>query len=103
MNPVHFEPSPNHEHPAIVLDMPNFMEHLSDENVCEKAEARDDGIQTNAGIINCKTEDNFDLEEISSVSGVRLKQEGKVKEISVEFIVFFMEVSYTHYLMCLCK
>ena len=89
MNPVHFGHSPDHEHPAIVLDMPNFMEHLSDENVCEKAEARDDGVQTNAGIINYKTEDSTDLEEISSVSGVRLEGEGKVKEISVEFIVFF--------------
>ena len=43
MNSLHLEHPPKYEYPAIILDMTNFMEHLSDEYVCEKTEADNDG------------------------------------------------------------
>jgi len=87
MNFNHLEHSPN-KYPAIELDMTNFMEHLSDEYICGKMEVKDGDVQINPRIIDCKTEDCTNLEEIS-VSGVELKREEKVEYFNVEFVVFY--------------
>ena len=71
MNINHLEHSPN-KYPAIQLDMTNFVEHLSHEYICGKAEVRNDDVQTNPKIIDCKTEDCTNLEKFSSLSGVEL-------------------------------
>ena len=86
MNSTDLKRSPDPEYPAIILDMTNFMEHLSDEYICGKAEVRDDGVRTNPKIIDCKAEDCTDLGEISSISGIGLEREEKV-----EFVMFYHE------------
>jgi len=91
MNSLHLKRSPDHEYPAIELDMTNFMEHLSDEYICGKAEVRDEDVRTNPKIIDCKIEDYADLEEISSISGVKLEREEKVRKFDIEFVVFYFE------------
>ena len=90
MNSVHFEYPPHCEYPAIVLDMTNFMEHLSDEYVCGKNEVVDDGAQPNPdpNAIDGKTEDSIYLEEISSVSEDGLEREEKVRQFDMECVVF---------------
>ena len=77
MNSDHFKHSPEYDYPAIELDMTSFVEHLSDEYICEEAEIRDDSVRTNPKIIECKTEDYIDLGEISSVSGLELDEKGE--------------------------
>ena len=80
MNSVNFEHSPGREYPAIKLDMTYFVENLSNENICGKAEVKDDGIGTSPNRIGCKTEDCTDLTKISSVSGIKLEQEERVSK-----------------------
>ena len=87
MDSTHIKLSPDHEYPAISLDMTNFMEHLSDEYLCGKTEVRDEGIRTNPNTIDCKTEDSTNLEELSSFSGIKLQREEKVRTFDVEFVV----------------
>ena len=87
MDSTHFKRSPDHEYPAISLDMTNFMEHLSDEYLCGKTEVRDEGVQTNPNTIDCKTEDSTNLEELPSFSGINLQREEKVRTFDVEFVV----------------
>ena len=89
MNSTHFKRSPDHEYPAISLDMTNFMEHLSGEYLCGKIEVRDDGVRINSKIIDCKTEDSTNLEELSSFSGIKLQREEKVRTSDVEFVVLY--------------
>ena len=91
MNYGHFKHSPNHEYPAIELDMVYFMEHLSDEYICGKSEVKDDGGQINHKIIDCKTEDYINLEQISSISGNGLEREEKVRKFDMKFVVFYHE------------
>ena len=81
MNSTYFQYSPGHKYPAIKLDMTNFVEHLSDENINEKVEVRDDGVHTNPIIIDCKTEDCTGLGEISLISGRGLEREEKVRKL----------------------
>jgi len=80
MNSINYEHSPDREYPAIELDMTNFVENLSDENICGKAEVRNDGVRTSPKVIDCKTEDCTDLTEISSFRGIKLEQEEKVSK-----------------------
>ena len=80
MNSVNFEHSPDRKYPAIELDMTNFVEYLSDENIHEKAEVRNDSVRISPKIIECKTEDCADLAEISSVLDIKLEQEEKVSK-----------------------
>ena len=89
MNSLQFKCSPDREYPAIVLDMTNFMEHLSDEYVCGKAEVVNDGAQPNPdqNAIDSKTEDSICLGEICSVSKDELEREEKVRQFDVEFVV----------------
>ena len=91
MNCEHFKHSPKHEYPTIELDVVNFMEHLSDEFICGKTEVRDDGEQMNPKIIDCKTEDYINLEQISSISGNGLEREEKVRKFDMKFVVFHHE------------
>ena len=88
MNSVHFEHSPKDEYPAIVLDMTNFMEHLSDEYVCGKTEVVDDGAQPNPNATDCKIENSTYLTPISSITESGLEQEEKVRQIDTEFVAF---------------
>ena len=88
MNFPQFKCSLSCEYPAIVLDMTNFVEQLSSEYVCGKAEVVDDGAQPNPNAIDCKTEDATDLEEISSVSKTELEREEKVRQFDIEIVVF---------------
>ena len=90
MNSVHLEHPPKYEYPAIVLDMTNFMEHLTDEYVCGKTEVADDGAQPNAdpNAIDCKTEDSICLRQISSISEDGLEREEKVRQFDMECVVF---------------
>ena len=89
MSFVGVEFSHDHDYPAIELDMANFMNYLSDEYVCGKTEVRNDGVQSNSKIIDCKIEDYAELGEISSTSGVRLEREKKVTKLDIEFVVFY--------------
>ena len=91
MNSTHLKRSPDREYPAIILDMTNFMEHLSDEYICGKGDVREDGVRTNPKIISSEPEDCPDLGEISSVSGIELEREEKVDMFNVEFVVFYHE------------
>ena len=79
MNSDDLEQSPDHNYPAIKLDMVDFMKHLSDECICEKVDVRDDGGQINPNTIHCKTEDCTDLGDISSNSVSRVEQEEGVR------------------------
>jgi len=88
MNSFQFKHSPDREYPAIELDMTNFMEHLSDENICGKAEVRDESVRTSPKVIDCKTEDCTDSTEISSVQGIKLKQEEKVSKFGKIFAFY---------------
>ena len=83
MNSTNFKRCPDREYPAISLDMTNFMEHLSDEYICGKAEVRDDSVRTNPKIINSESENCTDLGEISSVSGIELEREEKVDMLNI--------------------
>ena len=87
MNSLHFEQPPKYEYPAIVLDMTNFMEHLSDEYVCERTITHDSA-NTNPNTIDCKSEDSICLRQISSVSEDELEREEKVRQSYMEFVVF---------------
>ena len=87
MKSVHLEHPPKYEYPAIVLDMTNFMEHLSDENVCERT-VIDGSANTNQNTIDCKTEDSTYLEEISSIFKDRLEREEKVRQFDIEIDMF---------------
>ena len=87
MNFIKFEHSSVFEYPAIELDMTYFMEHLSDKYICIKTEVGNDGVQTDLGINDCKTEDCTDSGEISCVPKIELEQKEKVKK----FIVFYDE------------
>ena len=78
MNSVHFTNSPEHEYPAIELDMTNFVEHLSDEYIREKVEVRDDNVRTKIKLVDCKTEDYTDL-RFSSISGAGPERDEKVE------------------------
>ena len=80
MNSVIYEHSSDRKYPAIELDMTNFMEHLSNENICGKAEVRNDRVRTSPKVINCKTENCTDLTEISSIPEIKLEQEEKVSK-----------------------
>ena len=80
MNSFHFKHSPDREYPAIELDMTNFVEHLSDENICGKAEVRDESVRTSLKVIDCKTEDCMDLTEISSLPRIKVEQEETVSK-----------------------
>ena len=91
MNSANFKCSPDREYPAIILDMTNFMENLSDEYICGKAEVRDDGVRTNPKIINSESEYFTDLGEISSISGIELEREEKVDMFDIELVVFYHE------------
>ena len=83
--------SPVYDYPAIELDMTNFMEYLSDEYICGKAEARIDGVRANPKILDCKTENCVDLGETSSISEVGRELEGKVRKFNIEFVVYYRE------------
>ena len=81
MNSFHTERSSDHKYPAIVLDMTNFMEHLSDEYVCKKGEVRVESVRTSPKI-DCKTEDCIDLRQITSVEG-----EEEVRKLDTESVI----------------
>ena len=87
MNSVHFEHPPKCEYPAIVLDMTNFVEHLSDEYVCGKTEVVDDGVQPNPNpnATDYKTKDFICLGQISSASEEGLERKEKVRQFNIEF------------------
>ena len=89
MNSTHLKRSPDHENPAIILDMTNFMEHLSDEYIRGKSEVRDDGVRTNPKIMNSENADCTDLGEISSISEIKLEREEKVDMLDIELVVFY--------------
>ena len=91
MSAVHFEHSLGREHPAIELDMMNFMEHLSDECVLGKVDVYDDGVRTEAKIIDCKTEDCTDSGDISSIPGSEFKRENEVSEYPIQNLFCFYE------------
>ena len=80
MTSINYEHSPDREYPAIELDMINVVEHISNENICEKAEVRNDRVRTSPKVIDCKTEDCTDLTEISSIPEIKLEQEEKVSK-----------------------
>jgi len=80
MNSFQFKHSTDQEYPAIELDMTNFMEHLSDENIFGKAEVENDDVRTSPKIIHCNTEDRTNLSEISSFPEIKLEQEEKVNK-----------------------
>ena len=86
MNSRHIEHTPQYEYPAIVLDMTNFVEHLSNENICERT-VMDDGANTNPYATDCKTVNSTDLGEMPSISEDRLKREEKVRQFDIEFVV----------------
>ena len=88
MNSANLKSSADHENPPIELSMRNFMEHLSNEHICGKSEAVNDGVQTNLRVIGCKTEDCTDLGEFVSVSGIKIEPEEKVRMFNIEFVVF---------------
>jgi len=91
MNSTHLKHSPDGEYPAIILDMTNFMEHLSDEYIRGEGEVRDDGVRTNPKIISSESADCTDLGEISSVSGIKLEREEKVDMFDIELVVLYHE------------
>lgn len=82
MNSYHFE-----HHAAIEFDMVDFMEDLSNENICGKLDVRDDGVHTKSKIIDCKTEDSTDLGDVSSISVSELDREGKVRKFQYRIFV----------------
>jgi len=84
---------PEHNYPAIELDMTDFMKHLSNEYVCGKVDVGDDGGQTNPNTINCKTEDCTDLGDISSNSVGTVKQEEGVRKFKVESFSIYYETT----------
>ena len=91
MSVVHSEHSLGCEHPAIELDMMNFMEHLSDECVLGKVDVCDDDVRTDAKLIDCKTEDCTDFDDVSSISGSELKRENEVSEQPIQNLFCFYE------------
>ena len=82
--------SPDHECPAADLDMTTFMEHLSDEYICRKAEVSHDGVPTNPSN-PCKTKACTDLGQISSVSRMGFERKEKVRWFNMKFCVFCHE------------
>ena len=83
MSSINFEQSPNHEYPAIELDMKNVMEHLSNEYyTCRKFEIMDEGIWTNPKSSDRETENCTDLGEISSVPELKLERDEKVSDFN---------------------
>jgi len=71
------------------------MEHLSVKYICRNTEVRDNSVQINPRINDCKIEDCTDLREISSVSRVELESKEKVRKTYLER-VFKMEDSGNH-------
>ena len=71
--------------------MTNFVEHLSDENICGKAEVRDESVRTSPKVIDYKTEDPTDSTEISSVPGIKFKQEEKVSKFGKIFAFYHVK------------
>ena len=99
-NFIKFKQFPDIENASVELDTKNFMEHLSGEYICRKTEVSNDSVQTKLKIIDCKTEDCNDLEEIFSISESRIEQEKKVRKLDTDF-VFYHENSSKHHNMCL--
>ena len=93
MNSVNFEHFPDREYPAIELDMTNFVQHLSDENICGKAEVRNDDIRTSPKIFDCEIEECTDLAEISAIPVLKLQQK-KVSKFDRISCVLFSEEMY---------
>ena len=79
MNSVHIN---HHEPPVIKLEIADFKEHFS-----EKVEVKEDSVQTDQKIIDCKIEDGTDLGEMSSVSVSKPEREEKVRKFVIEFVV----------------
>lgn len=91
MNSIHLEHSPNHNYPAIELDMTDFVEHLSEEYLHGKVDLRDDGIQTNPKIIGYKSEDCTNLGGISSISVSGLTLEERVRNFNYYYLMFIVK------------
>lgn len=89
MDSIPFEHSLGHKYPAIELDMTNFVEHLSDEYMCRNVDARDDSLQTNTNVIDCKTEDCTNFGNMSSLSGNEFKQEDEVRISDMRLVRFY--------------
>ena len=94
MNYLFLEHSSDRKYPAIELDMTNFVEYLSDEYVCGKAEVR-----TITTTIDYETKDRADLGELSSVSESELKQEEKVRKFDKKFVLLR---TYLNTILCAC-
>lgn len=82
---VPFKRSPHHVYPEIELDMTNFMEQLSDENIYGNGEVIDCSIQANPKVINHENRDSIDMGKITSTSGIKLEQEDMVRKFNLEF------------------
>ena len=80
MTSVNFESSSNHGHPEIESDG------------YQSFEIKDNRVQTNPVFIDCKTENCTNLEGMSSVSGVGLEQEKRVRDVDAEFVVFYKDL-----------
>ena len=78
MNSVHFERFPENECPALELNTTNFTEPLSDEYICGKVEVEYDSVQIEPKLVDPKTEDCTDSEEILSNFTVKFEPDEKV-------------------------
>ena len=88
-----------HKYPTIELDKANLK--ISEEHVFEKSDVKNDGVQTNLRTTGCKTEDCTDLGEISSVSGIKLEREEKVRKFDMEFVVSLRQI-LINTILCIC-
>ena len=88
MNSINYEHSPDHIYPAIELDMTNFVEYLSDENIRGKVQVRNDDVATSSKVIDCKDADCTNLAEIFSVPEIKLEQEEKVSKFGKIFVFY---------------
>ena len=88
MNLDHSKRSPDHEYPAIELDMTNFMEYLSEEYFSGNVEVKDDGVRTNPELMDGKTDNFANLQEISSISKGHFEEKEKVRNS----FMFFCEI-----------
>ena len=64
MDSGYLKHSPDHEYPAIKLDMTGFLEELSGDYICEKDEVSSVAVEENSEIMNCKIESSAQLESI---------------------------------------
>ena len=101
MSFVHFEHSLDREHPATELDVKNFTVHLSDEYAREKVDGRDDYVQTETKVVECKTEDCADFKDASCISGGELKQEDEVRILGTKCVAFYCGC-FLRVLCCVC-